>query len=846
MSTRRREKGVRNHLPGTGPAGARHKWFLTLFSLLVALLLWMPGAASAEISAGLTAETASLFIYEPFTLRLEVESDAPPETPELPAVPDLAVTTVRRLPSDPAQRQHTFQIEMIAQRDGSLTVPPFAVRARGETTFTSALRLRIRRPRLATEMTLAVTIEPTMLRVGQPATMTVTWSSGVSFARCKQLRFEIPLLADERCHVFPLDPRVPESEGIGLPVNNTRVVAQADTLPDGRQSLSFRYKLVPREPCVLRAPPARLLCALCQEERAAGQSPSYFYNHFFEVTGASEAFEEIYLAAPVSEITVRDLAETGRNAHFADIVGPCVLRTSVAPARMTVGQPALLTVHLDNLAFARHINGLPSTALDGLRSEFHLSREPIREDTTDNARSFTHVLRPLYAGIKRIPAVVIQTFDPSSGAYRTLRSEPIPLTVDVDQDDGSRVFAPRIDSESPIPFHGVRHNRLNERTRTAIHHVFEFLGRLGWVLVPLPPLVWLVLLPLVRRRERCRRDPVYARALAAWRRFRRTAGRDEESAWRIYLADRLALCAEVLTADTVTEALRSRNVDADLIAEARRRFEQKDAAEYGQRPLAPSQGTHRLVRRLQKATAGLLLVSSLLIPLPASAADRADELFAQAMQKRANRPDEAQPLFFDAALRFESAERFLNAGNSWFFAGENGRALANYRAAERRAPFDRQLRESIEFLRANRADAFPPLATPTGKLASAWSRYCTWTPLLRFGSLVLAYLLAWAVFLTAQLSGRRVHRAVWVVLLAAVMVPLASLAQSSLRQATGVVIEDTVARLGPGYAYDPAFEQPLHKATEFTWMETRQGWIRVRLPDDSEAWLRESANMKVE
>ena len=185
-------------------------------------------------------------------------------------------------------------------------------------------------------------------------------------------------------------------------------------------------------------------------------------------------------------------------------------------------------------------------------------------------------------------------------------------------------------------------------------------------------------------------------------------------------------------------------------------------------------------------------------------------------------------------LRFESAERFLNAGNSWFFAGENGRALANYRAAERRAPFDRQLRESIEFLRANRADAFPPPAAPTGKLAAAWSRYCTWTPLLRVGSFVLAYLMAWAVFLTAQLTGRRVHRAVWVVLLAAVIVPLVSLAQSSLRHAEGVVIEDAVARLGPGYAYDPAFEQPLHKATEFTWMETRQGWIRVRLPDDSE------------
>lgn len=812
----------------------------------VALLVLMQGAARAEISARLTAETASLFVYEPFTLRLEIESEEPPDTPELPAVPDLAVTAVRRLPSDPAQRKHAFEIEVITERAGSLTVPPFAVRARGETTLTSPLRLQISKPRLATEMTLAVRVEPTELRVGQPATVTVTWTSGVSFVRCKQLRFEIPLLADDRCHVFPLAPPVPESEGIGLPVNNIRMVAQPDTLPDGRQSLSFRYKLVPREPCVLQAPPARLLCALLQEEPATGQPPSHFYNHFFEAAGESDAFEEIYFAAPVSKITVSELAETGRSARFADIVGPCTLRTSVTPARMTVGQPALFTVHLENLAFARHITGLPAAALDGLRSGFQLSREPIREDATDNARSFTHVLRPLHAGIRRIPAVVIQTFDPSSGAYQTLRSEPILVTIEADLDGGSHAFTPRIDSEPPVPFQGIRHNRLNERTMTSIHHVLEFLGRLWWVLVPLPPLVWLALLPLVRHRERCRRDPVYARATAAWRRFRRTARRDEESAWRIYLADRLALCAEALTANTVTAALRARNVDADLIAEARRCFEEKDAAEYGKRPAAPSQGTRSLVRRLQKATVPLLLFAGLLLPSRADAADRADELFDRAMQMREERPDEAQPLFIDAALRFESAGRFLNAGNSWFFAGATGRALANYRAAARRAPFDRQVRQSIEFLRANRADAFPPPAAPSGKLAAAWNRYCTWTPPLRAGSFVLAYLMAWAVFLTVQLTGRRLPRAVWVVLLAAVLLPLASLAQSSLQHAEGVVIEDAVARLGPGYAYDPAFKQPLHNAAEFTWMETRHGWIRIRLPNDSEAWLRESECMKVE
>ena len=56
----------------------------------IALLLLMSAAVRAEMTVRLTPETASLFIYEPFTVRLDVESDARPETPELPAVPGLA------------------------------------------------------------------------------------------------------------------------------------------------------------------------------------------------------------------------------------------------------------------------------------------------------------------------------------------------------------------------------------------------------------------------------------------------------------------------------------------------------------------------------------------------------------------------------------------------------------------------------------------------------------------------------------------------------------------------------------------------------------------------------------
>ena len=843
---------------------------------MAVLLLLFPAAARAEVTVRLAPETASLFIYEPFTLRLEVDCESPPQSPELPPVPDLAVTTVRRLPSDPARRLHAFQIELISERDGVVTLPPFAVHADDESVLTPALRLRINSPRRATEMELAIAIEPPELHVGQPALVTVTWTCGVAdrqatvdqgeaatvgslhsttgtradrqvaFARCKQLVLELPLLADPRCRLFPLEPAVPDEQRIGLPVNNLRIVAQNGRLPDERAFLAFRFMLVPLEPCALRTEPARLVCALLDGAGEASQSPSYFYNHFFEAPADDEAYQRIYLDAAVPELTVRALPEAGRTACFADVVGSCELGVSVAPTQLLVGQPALFTVQLDNLVFARHLAALPSAALAGLRPEFQLSTEPIRETATDQARSWTYILRPLRPGIARIPAVVVQVFDPDSGVYRTLRSAPIPIRVEPNPDVNGPAVAPRLDAKPPIPLNGIRHNRVPEQTMIVVCDLLEFFGRYWWAWVPLPPLVWLALLPLARRWERCRQDPVYARAVSAWRRFRRAAPDDEERAWRQYLADRLALCAQALTADTVSQSLRARQVDESLIAETRRRMEDKDATDYGRRPAPPPGGTRNLVRRLERATVPLLLAVGLLVPCSAQAAESAEALFARALQLRGEKPDEAQPLFAEAALGFESAEQFLNAGNSWFFAGESGRALANYRAAERRSPFDRQLRESIAFLRANRADAWPVPAAPTGQMAAAWHRFCTWAAVLRRGIFVVAYLLAWSVFLAARLLGVRVRRVAWAGLVALVGLPLMSLAQASFQPAEAVVIEDSIARLGPGYAYDAAFKLPLHKAAEFAWLEARQGWVRARLPDGSEGWLRESDCMRVD
>ena len=807
------------------------------YSLLV---IGMMCSAQAELSVTLKPEAASLFVYEPFTLMLDAGGEA-----ELHAVPSGSGFTVTGITPVPPDKPTRFRIEMVAEQAGTLTVPPVTIQTENGTVETPLLRLAIAAPRRADEMTLSIALSSTNLYVDQPVKMTVTWNSKVLFSRCNELLLELPVLRDPNWEVYPLDPRVPEKERIGLPVNNQRIIARKTSTEAGDQ-LTFFVMLVPRRAGLYRPAEARLSCALMQDRRVANQYPSYFDNNLFNIPGKNDRFERIYLSAPLPAVTVQALPEADRTVRYSGIVGGCTASASVRPAETVVGQPMMLTVELKDLAFGEQIKTLPDAVIEGIGSEFQITSHPLHETATDNSRTFTYILRPLRSGITMIPALVFQLFDPVQKSYQVIRTEP--LNIRVDPDGKQTIYQPYISEnrEMKKSLAGIQGNWKESRLHMNTYRIIEFVAHNAWALWLLPPLLWCVLRPWLRRRDRCRTDPAYARAVSAARRFRRAVRHDEETAWKNYLADRFDLNADAVTFETVERELEKQNVNSELIQDVRDRFMRQDTEHYAPQGTparkAPSAG--EVVHQIEKAVRLVLLLICLL-PFFNSDAATPEQLFEQAMQMRTEQPDKAQPLFTEAALGFEPQEQFFNAGNSWFFAGENGRALANYLAAERRNPFDRQTRTSIAFIRAQRTDRFQAVETPASKISSAWKQFNRWSPAVRGALLTLIYLTGWATFLTARFIGKKVPRRIWLIMGIAVLIPAVSLLASFMQPSYGVVIEPVEARLGPGYAYDVAYETPLHEATEFQWMGSCNGWIHARMPDQSEVWLSETSCVQV-
>lgn len=811
--------------------------------ILMVFTLSLFSGYSAEPTVRPVSETASMFVHEPLTLRLEIRGGTGiPELPSLPDTPGVVFSTARH--SSPimagTENVQIIRFEIVPERSGILTIPPITVRIDGRDIRSQPLRLNIMAPRPASGMSLGISIKPSGIFVDQAATLSVTWTSPVAFSQIKDLVLDLPVLRMEHVDVYPLDPAVPEAERIGLPVNQQRVIAQKGSLPDGSHFLTFSFRIVPRAPAEFPSSAANLTCAILRDEKPANQYISCFNNSFFESPDPSlEHFEQVYLSTPIPKWTAKALPVDGRNKSYAGIVGSCTASATVAPRNPVVGQPMLLTISLDGLDFGKAVNALPEAAFDGLKPDFLVVPEPLRE--TDSPRTFTYVVRPLRAGLEQIPAIAFQSFNPTTGKFETVRTAPIPIHV---APDGANTFYQPADesgNKHPAPLAGIRQNRTENPVLMNMYHVLQFAARWWWACLVIPPLSWFFLRPWFRHLDLCRSSPAYRRAARAARNFRRASSKNEEAAWRQFLADRLDLEASAITSAGVVEALKNQQLDPTLIGAVRERFDRRDEALYstGQITSGNAPSARNLVQRLQKATHPVLL---LLVFLPVLAlAKPPDEFFEKAMQLRTEKPDEARPLFARAALTFEAKGQFLNAANSWFFSGENGRALVNYLAARTRAPFDQQIGESIAFIRAQSAGAFSP---PSGA-SSFWSEFCRWQPSLRVGLILLLYLLGWLLVFASRLGGFRIHRAIWIAWGLALAIPAVSLAVSLLQPREGVVIQPATARLGPGYAYDAAFKEPLPAATEFLWIDSRSGWIHAKFPGNAEAWIEEPSARQV-
>jgi tetratricopeptide (TPR) repeat protein len=184
---------------------------------------------------------------------------------------------------------------------------------------------------------------------------------------------------------------------------------------------------------------------------------------------------------------------------------------------------------------------------------------------------------------------------------------------------------------------------------------------------------------------------------------------------------------------------------------------------------------------------------------------------------------------------------YYNLANAYLLRNDVGRAILNYRRAEKLDRSDSNIRKNLAFARGRRVDKVE-LKTEERILQTLAFWHYDFSIRTKFAVACIClgvFCLTSAVIIWL---GRRASLTVLTVVSVILFACLfGSVVVESFNNATnlsGVIIApEVVAYQGDGQNYPPSFKQPLHAGTEFDLIERRTGWFHIKLADGSDGWI---------
>jgi tetratricopeptide (TPR) repeat protein len=228
---------------------------------------------------------------------------------------------------------------------------------------------------------------------------------------------------------------------------------------------------------------------------------------------------------------------------------------------------------------------------------------------------------------------------------------------------------------------------------------------------------------------------------------------------------------------------------------------------------------------------------------------QANQFFREANTTN-NEPDEAQKLYEKAILNYEkiiseglikNSKLYYNLGNAYFLKEDIGRAILNYRRAQKLDKADTNIQKNLTFARSRRIDTVE-VRTQERILETLFFWHYDFSIKTKFMVTCLCFAIV-CIILTMILwrgksAGTVATAAICGILTVSFLTSVILETRSRANTICGVITDrQVVARQGDGPNYPESFKDPLHAGTEFGLLERRSGWFHIMLSDDSEGWI---------
>jgi len=226
----------------------------------------------------------------------------------------------------------------------------------------------------------------------------------------------------------------------------------------------------------------------------------------------------------------------------------------------------------------------------------------------------------------------------------------------------------------------------------------------------------------------------------------------------------------------------------------------------------------------------------------------AQQAFNHGAEIRNTNPDAAAQAFSESADKFQllvdsgihNSKLYYNLANAYLESNQLGKAILNYRRAEKLTPNDPRLNKNLSYARSLCRNQF----TTTGKKAFLHTLFY-WhynTPLRwRYAIAITLYIVFWLLMIARTYLPRYRWRyflipclILWLAL--GISVGAETLVQS--KQIQGVIVVDEVTvRKGNGHGFEPQFKEKLYQGVEFNILENLGNWLHIELANGKTGYI---------
>ena len=227
---------------------------------------------------------------------------------------------------------------------------------------------------------------------------------------------------------------------------------------------------------------------------------------------------------------------------------------------------------------------------------------------------------------------------------------------------------------------------------------------------------------------------------------------------------------------------------------------------------------------------------------------QANEAFREANEK-AGEP-EAERLYTEAILKYQqivnegeidNAKLYYNLANAYFLKQDLGRAILNYRRAERLSASDPRIAKNLAFARSKRIDQIS-LKSEQRVLQTLFFWHYDFSLRTKFVLACVFFAIVCGALTAMIWLGRSAAGTATVAVAGILLMCFGTSVIVQARAEAGAIggvitAEKVIARQGDGNNYPASFKEPLHSGTEFDVLEQRAGWMHIELADETDCWI---------